>query len=62
MLWSDALFGMVVCLAGLGDFPDRLRIRHANPLAIADVPGRKDEESLKATVVADTGPCSAARS
>jgi len=40
---------MVVCLAGLGDFPDRLRIRHANPLAIADVPGRKDEESLKAT-------------
>jgi len=46
MLWSNALSGIMVSLVGLGDFPDRLRMRHARPLTIADLPGCKDEESM----------------
>lgn len=41
MLCSYALSGMVVSLAGLGDFPGQLRVRHPRPLPIANLPGGK---------------------
>jgi hypothetical protein len=41
-----------------GDASHSLRRRHTRPRAIADLPGCKDEESLKANVVAHIGLCS----
>src|ERR1700674_1191649 len=43
------LSGMVVSLAGLGDFPDRLRLRRSRPLTVADFPGCRDKASLAGT-------------
>src|SRR5690348_3137241 len=46
MLWGYALASLVVSLAGLGDFPGVRSRRHVRgPLAIADLPGCKDEKS-----------------
>jgi hypothetical protein len=46
MLWAYVVDGVVVPLAGLGDFPGLFRSRHvARTPAVADLPGCKDEAS-----------------
>ena len=46
MLWAYVVDGVVVPLAGLGDFSGLFRSRHvARPPAVADLPGCKDEAS-----------------